>query len=105
VTPSVCNRLEWPFDFRVTSSGVQVRLGRWVVRHVALGDVARADVVPLRRVPFWNEHWCNFAPARFVVLRRKTGWVRNFVINPADPAGFLEALRREAPRVEQGPAP
>ena len=94
----------WPFSFQVRPAEVQVRVGSWVVRRIALVDIARVDVAGYRRVPFWNDHWCNFTPSRFIVLRRKTGWVRNFIINPEDSHGFLAALRREAPGIEQGGA-
>ncbi|HXX38439.1 MAG TPA: hypothetical protein VEP50_09885 [bacterium] len=91
-----------PFTFWVCATEIQVRIGPWVVRRVALADIARVDVAGYRQVPIWNEHWCNFTPARFVVLRRKSGWVRNFVINPKDTTEFLSALHREAPGIEQG---
>jgi hypothetical protein len=86
-----------PFNYRVTSSEVQVRLGGWVVRRVALGDIERAEIVPSWRATWWNEHWTNFSLGRCVVLRRKSGWIRAFVINPPDPEAFCSALRREAP--------
>ena len=35
----------------------------------------------------------------FVILRRKSGWVRNFITNPSDPEAFLAELRREAPHL------
>lgn len=92
----------WRFTFKITATDVEVRLGSWVVRRVALADIARADVANGWRVPVWNEHWCNFAPTRFVVLQRKSGWVRNFIINPASAEEFLSALRREAPGIVQG---
>jgi len=88
--------MSWPLNFRLTDSEVQVRLGRWVVRRVALNDIREASVATGLRVPVWNEHWCNFWPLRFVVLRRRTGWIPTFIINPPEPEEFLADLRRRA---------
>jgi len=35
----------------------------------------------------------------FVILRRKSGWVRNVLTNPSDPEAVLADLRREAPHL------
>jgi hypothetical protein len=83
------------FNYRLTDSEVQVRIGPWVVRRIRLADIAAADVRSWAEVlRTWNEHWSNFAPSRFVVLRRRSGWIRTFVFNPPDPEGFLADLRR-----------
>ena len=43
---------------------------------------------------FWNEHWTNTVnPRRLVLLRRRTGLFRNFLVSPRSPAAFLEELR------------
>ncbi|MHB8733141.1 MAG: hypothetical protein ACYDAB_15310 [bacterium] len=66
-----------------------------MVRRVRLPDIDAADVRSWSEVlRTWNEHWSNFSPARFVVLRRRSGWVRTFVFNPPDPEGFVADLRR-----------
>jgi len=91
-----------PFNYVVTPAEVQVRLGGWVVRRVALTDIERAEVRPFGPDLLMNEHYTNIASkARgvFVVLRRKSGWVRTFIINPSDPDAFLAELRREAPHL------
>lgn len=83
------------FNYRLTETEVQVRIGSWVVRRIALADIEAADVWSFFEVlRTWNEHWSNFSPARFVVLRRKSGLVRTFVFNPPDPEGFVADLRR-----------
>ena len=83
------------FNYRLTDSEVQVRLGAWVVRRISLADIEAATVMPWSAVVWtWHEHWSNLSPYRFVVLRRKSGWVRTFVFNPPDPDGFLADLRR-----------
>jgi len=77
-----------------------VRLGGWVVRRVALTDIERAEVRPFGSDLLMNEHWSNLSPRGvFVVLRRRSGWIRNFIINPPNPDGFLADLRREAPHL------
>ena len=88
--------MTWPFSFRLTDAEVQVRLARWVVRRVALSDIRDATVAPVRGVPLWNEHWCNLWPLRYVVLRRRRGWIPAFVINPPEPEEFVADLRRRA---------
>jgi len=81
------------FNYRLTETEVQVRIGSWVVRRIALADIEAAEVRSWSDVlRTWNEHWSNFSPSRFVVLRRKSGLVRTFVFNPPDPEGFLADL-------------
>ncbi len=85
-------------DYRLTDSEVQVRIGRWVVRRVRFDDIEAAAMKPGSRILWvWNEHWCNLWPFRFVVLRRKSGWLRTFIINPPDPDGFLGELKKRVP--------
>lgn len=86
--------ITWPLNFRLTDSEVQVRVGRWVVRRVALSDVREARLATGLRVPLWNEHWCNFWPFRYVVLQRRSGWIATFIINPPEPEEFLADLCR-----------
>ncbi len=87
-------------NFRLADSELQVRFGNWVVRRIRFDDIEVAGVTPGSKLWFtWNEHWCNFWPLRFVVLRRKSGWVRTFIINPPDPERFLEDLKRKVPHL------
>jgi hypothetical protein len=85
----------WPFNFRLTETEVQVRLGTWVLSRVRLDDIE--GVGTEGPATFWtwglNEHWCNFSPMRYVVLRRKSGWVRRFIINPPDTEPFATEVR------------
>ena len=48
--------MSWPLNFLLTDSEVQVCVGRWVVRRVALSDIREASVATGLRVPLWNEH-------------------------------------------------
>ena len=79
--------MSWPLNFGLTDSEVRVRVGRWVVRRVAFSDIQEARLAAGRSVPLWNEHWCNFWPLRYVVLRRRSGWIATFIINPPKPQG------------------
>jgi hypothetical protein len=88
--------MSWPLNFRSTDSEVQVRVGRWVVRRVALSDIRDAGLSSGLRVPLWNEHWCNVWPFRYVVIRRRSGWIPTFIINPPEPDAFLANLRHRA---------
>jgi hypothetical protein len=95
----------WPLNFRLTDAEVQVRLGGWVLRRVRLDDIEAVTAIAglgffsSREFWGWNEHWCNFSPMRFVILRRKSGWVRNFVINPPSAEKFIDELTRKAPHL------
>ncbi len=93
----------FPFTYVVTPTEVQVRLGGWVVRRITLTDIERAEVRRFDASLIWNEHWTNLTiigrRTPFVVLRRRSGFARNFIINPSNPDAFLADLRREAPQL------
>jgi hypothetical protein len=74
----------------VDDAHVRVKIFGATLRKIALADIEFADT----ESPFWNEHWCNtYWPwGRVVRLRRKSGWVRNFIITPADRDVFLSTL-------------
>ena len=79
----------WGMTFTVDEAYTRVRVYGWTVRKIAHSDVewAAHDWV------FWNEHWTNTAnPKRMVLLRRRTGWFKNFVISPPVPQEFLKEL-------------
>ena len=99
--------MAWPFSFGLTATEVQVRLGGWVVRRVRLDDIEAVSTAsgPTALLTWgFNEHWCNFWPARYLILRRKSGWVRSFVINPPDTDPFVAELQRRDPRIGNGSA-
>ena len=79
----------WGMKFTVDAGHVRVRVYGWTVRKVALSDIEYAA----RDWVFWNEHWTNsISPKRLVLLRRRTGMVRNFLISPPSPQEFLKEL-------------
>jgi len=79
----------WGMTFTVDEVFVRVRIYGFTVRKVALADIewAAHDWV------FWNEHWTNTVdPKKMVLLRRRTGWFRNFLVSPPTPPDFLREL-------------
>ena len=77
--------------YRITERAVEVILFGRCVRRIRLEDI---DYVR-RGSALWNEHWTNFKTWNSVTLRRKSGWVRNFVITPGDPGGFIAELEQK----------
>ena len=76
--------------FTVDATHVRVRFYGWTARRLALADLEYAA----QDWAFWNEHWTNTVnPRRLVLLRRRTGLFRNFLVSPRSPAAFLEELR------------
>ncbi|MEI6460600.1 MAG: hypothetical protein WCO73_01500 [Verrucomicrobiota bacterium] len=79
----------WGMKFSVDAGHVRVRVYGWTVRKVALSDIEWAA----QDWCFWNEHYTNTVSSkRLVLLRRRTGLVRNFLISPAEPQEFLKEL-------------
>ena len=79
----------WGMTFTVDEAYMRVRMYGLTVRKVAVSDIewAAQDWV------FWNEHWTNTVnPKRMVLLRRRTGWFKNFLISPPVPQEFLKQL-------------
>ncbi len=79
----------FPFNFRLGEIGVEVRIGNLVVRRIAFADIE--SVQPGHAL--WNEHWNNVWPFQFVTIRRRSGFIRNFVINPTNRDEFITRLR------------
>lgn len=79
----------FPFTYELGVEGLEVKLGPWVVRRIYYSDMTGAE----RGYPFWNEHWSNFWPWEFITIRRKSGLIKNFVINPPERDNFLNELR------------
>jgi hypothetical protein len=70
---------------------LRVRLGGFTLRKIAIADMAFVDTA----APFWNEHWCNtaFTRKRVLRVRRKSGWIKNFIITPANRDEILRQLQ------------
>ena len=80
-----------PFKFVITDTHVCVKLGRLVVRKIALSDIESVE----QRYAAWNEHWDNLWPLKFLTIRRKTGLFKNFVINPPNIEAFIKELNKK----------
>ena len=77
--------------YTIDDQYVRVVLLVLTLRKVELSDIEFVD----KRMPLWNEHWCNtFWPwGRTVRIRRKTGFIRNFIISPANRDEFIQQLQ------------
>jgi hypothetical protein len=76
-------------QFSVDAAHVSVVFFGITLRTIAISDIEFAD----KRWKWWNEHYNNtFNPRRIVRLRRRSGWLRNFIITPPDPDSFLRKL-------------
>src|SRR5215831_7533026 len=84
--------------YRIGSRHVKVLLFGLVIRRVALISI---DAVSKRRGQGWTEYWwCTLRPKhRVLVLRRKRGLFRNFVITPKNRYIFRTDLERAIQRV------
>lgn len=79
----------WGMTFTVDDTYMRVRFYGFSARKIALNDIefAAQDWV------FWNEHWTNTVnPKKMVLLRRRTGLFKNFLISPPSPQDFLKEL-------------
>ena len=77
-----------PLDYRLTDDCLEIRFGPWCARRIAYADMESVNA----GLAFWNEHWTNPWPWRFMTIRRRSGWFRNFVINPSDRDSFRKEL-------------
>jgi hypothetical protein len=78
-----------PFSYQLAKEGLEVRIGKWPVRQIKYSDI---DSVR-EGMSFINEHWTNILPFRFITVVRKTGLIKNFVVNPPDRESFIQELR------------
>ena len=79
----------FPFTYELSGEGLEVIFGPWVVRRIYYSDMTGAKP----GYAFWNEHWSNFWPWEHITIRRKTGLIKNFVINPPERDKFLNELK------------
>ncbi len=88
----------WGMTFTIDALHVRVRVYGWTVRKVALSDIewAAADWTLV------NEHWTNtINPKRIVLLRRRTGFMKNFLISPPSRTDFLNTLAAHGITIRQ----
>jgi hypothetical protein len=88
------------FRYRVTPAHLQIFWLGLPVRQLRLEDIKRIGTRPV----FWAERWPNsWDRGRMLVIRRQTGWFRNFVITPNFPFEFLNTLERARQALEALP--
>ena len=79
----------WGMTFTIDEAFVRVRVYGRTARKVALNDIEWAA----QDWCFWNEHYTNTVnPKQMILLRRRTGWFKSFLISPPLPPEFLKEL-------------
>ena len=75
--------------FAVDEAYLRVCVYGWTVRKIALSDIEWA----VQDWCFWNEHYTNTVnPKKMILLRRRTGLFKNFLLSPPSPQAFLQEL-------------
>ena len=90
----------FPFDYALTGSGLEVRLGGRTVRRVDYANMESAR----RGWSWWHEKWVNWWPycvPRMVLIRRRDAWITDVTISPDEPERFLAELRSRGVRIER----
>jgi hypothetical protein len=75
--------------YRITDTALEVRILGRVIRHVLLADIEEVH----RRGALIHENWSSLKIWNSVTIRRRSGLLRNFVISPDDPDGFVASLQ------------
>ena len=86
--------MEFPFRYHLGEKGLAVRFFGMTVRRIYYSDMLYVEP----RYRWWNEHFNNLYPFQCVTIRRKSGLIKNFVINPPDRDKFVEQLRGKIPK-------
>ncbi|HEX8237471.1 MAG TPA: PH domain-containing protein [Abditibacteriaceae bacterium] len=66
-----------------------VVIGGQCVRRILYSDIESVE----RSSPLWNEHWNRLALDPNITIRRRSGLIKNFVINPPNTDEFITQLR------------
>ena len=78
--------------YRITSRHLEVRLFGICLRRIALDDIRYISKHRSGRGELW---WNTLFPTkRILVIRRRTGWFRNFIITPKDRYVFKAQLKQ-----------
>ena len=68
-----------------------------VILGVCVRRIEYSDMADVRRgAPLWNEHYNRLALDPNITIVRKTGAIKNFVINPPQTDEFMRELRERA---------
>jgi hypothetical protein len=89
--------------YRIGSRHVKVLLFGICIRRVALANI---EAVSKRPGPGWSEYWLSTTHPkhRLLVIRRRRGLFRNFLITPRNRYVFKTDLERAIRRIGNSPA-
>ena len=77
--------------YRITDSALEVRILGRAIRRIPLADIEEVH----RRGALVHENWSSLKFWNGVTIGRRSGLLRNFVISPDDPDGFVERLQEK----------
>jgi len=80
--------------YRITGMALEVLILGRVVRRIPLADIEEVH----RRGALIHENWSSLKFWNSITVRRRSGWIRNFVISPDDPDRFLVRLQEAVSR-------
>jgi hypothetical protein len=75
--------------YELRDEGLCVVIGGQCVRRILYSDMEGVE----RGAPVWNEHWNRLALDPNIVIKRRSGVIKNFVINPPNTDEFVAQLR------------
>jgi hypothetical protein len=84
--------------YRIGSRHVKVLLFGVCIRRLALANI---ESISKRRSTGWAEHWCSTLRSkhRLLVLRRRRGLIKNFMVTPKNRYIFRSDIERAMARV------
>jgi len=77
--------------YRITDSALEVHILGRAIRRIPLADIEEVH----RRGALIHENWSSLRFWNGVTIRRRSGLLRNLVISPDDPDGFVERLQEK----------
>ncbi|MFQ5876590.1 MAG: hypothetical protein ACE5JH_02695 [Acidobacteriota bacterium] len=87
--------------YRITAAAVEILILGKVVRRIPLPEIEEVH----RRGALLHENWSGPKFWNAVTIRRRRGLLRNVVISPDDPDGFVRRLQEAIRRAAPGPLP
>lgn len=75
--------------YELRDEGLCVVIGGQCVRRILYSDIESVE----RGAPIWNEHWNRLVFDPNITIKRRSGLIKNFVINPPNTDEFIAQLR------------
>ena len=96
---SLCREI----NYRITSGYLEIRLFGIRLRRLALADIRYIS----KHRSYWGEVWWNtlWPSKRILVIRRRSGWCKNFIITPENRYVFKAELKRAMDRTSEHHTP